>query len=227
MTSIRTATFLGTFTVSLPGIALGLSLNQGTHWREVPLTSSLYNWGTWGPKSAVGLVVANGGDGVQALVCPTWEHIFTTDKQDRRSPGNLIKWGKVEGIGGLGIITFFNYLRHFVGKGLIWLYKVCLVSEHTGYRETDFDSVKGQVINSSASQWSRLLHKAGNPQLKTFGGWITIGQAYSKRDFFSRDRTKCPWSSFSDIPWFYESWGQAKKEEVTFLNNTKGGKPLK
>lgn len=151
------------------------------------------------------------------------------DNRNNKIPGNHIKWGKVEGIGaeGFGIITFFNYLRHFDGRGLVWDLHWRAGSSTSAYRLQEdrfWLNEESQIIIRTASQWLRLLHEAMNLQLKTFRGWLTLGQAYSKMPLLGRDWTKCLWSSLSNISWFYESWDEARKEGVTFLSNTVQGK---
>ena len=131
-----------------------------------------YNWGSWtqtcsGPYSSQW----KWWDLNPSL---TPKCIYILDKQDSRGPGNHIKRGETEGTGscrGLGIITFFNYLRHFCWKkiwcGLIW--RVGLIAVSEGYRKTDFWlSEKNPFIVRTASHWPRLLQEAVKLHLKTF-----------------------------------------------------------
>lgn len=63
------------------------------------------------------------------------------DKQDGRGLETILNEDKLKELKlkGLGITTFFNYLRYFAGRrsDLILLWRAGLITMHTGYKKTD------------------------------------------------------------------------------------------
>ena len=146
------------------------------------------------------------------------------DKQDSRGPGNHIKWGEVEGTGaeGSGNNNFLQLFKAFCWKKVWCDFTLEGRSNTSAYRLQEdrfWLNEKNQIIFRTASQWPRWLQEAVNLHLETFRDWITLVRHILKKISLMRIGINVSEIlSTSNIPWFYESWDQVRKEVVTFWN---------